>query len=139
MSSTKADPRPRASGSRSRGSLPIAGAADPKANIRARARALGFEAVGFAPPALGASAAEGLRRFLDAGFHGDMAWLAARAAERATPTALWPRARSAVVVALSYAPDGNALAGLGQPRTGNVSVYARGRDYHEVLKGRLSA
>jgi epoxyqueuosine reductase len=66
-----------------------------------------------------------------------MAWLAARAAERAAPTALWPLARSAVVVALSYAPDGDALAGLSQPCTGNVSVYARGRDYHEVLKGRL--
>ena len=66
-----------------------------------------------------------------------MAWLAARAAERAAPTALWPQARSAVVVALSYAPDGDALSGLARPSTGNVSVYARGRDYHEVLKGRL--
>ena len=118
-------------------SRPIAAGADPKAAIGARAFALGFDAVGFAEAALAASAGEALRAFLEKGFHGDMGWLASRAERRAAPDALWPEARSAVVVGLNYGIEGDALAGLANRARGNVSVYARGRDYHEVLKSRL--
>jgi epoxyqueuosine reductase len=52
---------------------------------------------------------------------------------------LWPEARSVVALGISYAPEGDPLANLSQPETGNISVYARGRDYHEVLKKRLRA
>ncbi len=104
--------------------------------IRARARELGFDAVGFAPAALPGWGGD-LDAWLADGRHGDMAWMATTAARRAAPRRLWPEARSAVVLATSYAPPGDPLALLGRPECGNVSVYARNRDYHDVVKSRL--
>ncbi|HEV8016899.1 MAG TPA: tRNA epoxyqueuosine(34) reductase QueG [Stellaceae bacterium] len=111
--------------------------ADAKAAIRQAALDLGFDAVGFAPPALAAEARRNLAAFLARGYHGDMGWLAARADERGAPEALWPEVKSVVVLALNYAPEDDALAGLATPGRGNISVYARGRDYHAVMKSRL--
>ena len=105
--------------------------------IRDKALALGFSAIGFAPATLGAEAGDRLRAFLAAGQHGTMDWLAERTYQRAQPTALWPAARSVICVGISYAPDGDPLAALAHPERGNISVYARGRDYHDVLKGLL--
>ena len=112
-------------------------AADPKAAIRDRALALGFDAVGFCAAALGPEARARLGAFIAAGQHGDMGWLAGRADQRSQPQALWPEARSVVALGLSYAPDSDPLAVLDRPERGAISVYARHRDYHEVLKGRL--
>jgi epoxyqueuosine reductase len=98
---------------------------------------LGFDAVGIPPTALGPEARARLATFLQAGQHGDMAWLADRAEQRGDPRALWPQAQSVICVGLSYAPHEDALATLAQPSTGNISVYARNRDYHDLLKGRL--
>jgi epoxyqueuosine reductase len=112
---------------------------DPKAAIRDSALSLGFDAVGFAPAALSNQARQGLAGYLARGYHGDMGWLADKAARRADPQALWPDARSVVVLAMSYGPGADPLALLGRPERGSVSVYARGRDYHEVLKTRLKA
>ena len=114
-----------------------AGKPDARALIRAKALALGFHAVGFAPAALGPEARERLAAFLAAGQHGDMGWLADRADQRAHPQSLWPEARSVIALGLSYAPDGDPLATLARPDRGNVSVYARNRDYHDVVKGML--
>jgi epoxyqueuosine reductase len=105
--------------------------------IRARAFSLGFDAVGFAPASLGPEAGLRLKAFLDAGQHGDMGWLAARADQRVHPQALWPEARSVICLGLSYAPEGDPVATLGRPDRGNISVYARNRDYHDLIKGRL--
>ncbi len=110
---------------------------DPRAGIRARALALGFDAVGFAPAALGPEARERLGQFIAEGQHGDMGWLAERTEARSHPQSLWPEARSVVCVGTSYAPEGDALATLAQPDRGNISVYARNRDYHDIIKGRL--
>ena len=110
---------------------------DPRPLIRDRALALGFDAVGFTEAALGAEARERLRDFLAAGQHGDMGWLAARTDQRADPRALWPQARSVIALGLSYAPEDDPLAPLGQPDRGTVSVYARNRDYHDLVKGKL--
>ena len=112
-----------------------AGAA--KAAIRDRALALGFDAVGFAPAALAPEARERLGAFIAAGQHGDMGWLADRTAERSHPQALWAEARSVVALGVSYAPAGNPGETLGRPGCGNISVYARHRDYHTVVKGML--
>ena len=65
-------------------------AADPREAIRAKALALGFHAVGFAPAALGPEARDRLAAFLAAGQHGEMGWLADRAEQRAHPQSLWP-------------------------------------------------
>ena len=66
-----------------------------------------------------------------------MGWLAARAEQRAEPVALWPEARSVIALGVSYAPEGDPLATVGRPDRGNISVYARNRDYHDVVKGML--
>ena len=113
--------------------------ADPKAAIRDRALALGFDAVGFAPAALGDKVRDGLAQYLAEGCHGDMGWMAERVEQRGDPQALWPEARSVVALALNYNPGGDPLAVLRAPERGNLSVYARGRDYHDVVKKKLKA
>ena len=113
------------------------GGVDVKAAIRAKALALGFHAVGFAPARLGEAARARLAAFLAAGHHGDMGWMAERVGARASPDGLWPEARSVVCVGLSYAPDDDPLAVLSRRDRGGISVYARNRDYHDVVKGML--
>ena len=108
----------------------------PAVLIRARAAALGFDAVGVTRAALDAHARAGLAAFLDAGAQGEMGWMASRAEQRADPRALWPEAVSVIALGLSYAPDEDPLATLARPDRGNLSVYARNRDYHDLLKGR---
>jgi epoxyqueuosine reductase len=115
----------------------VAAADDPRAAIRDRALQLGFHAVGFCRAELGPQARSRLREFLDAGQHGDMGWMEERAEQRSHPQSLWPQARSVVALGLSYAPDGDPLATLACPDRGNISVYARNRDYHDVAKGML--
>lgn len=112
-------------------------AANPAGALRAKALELGFDAVGFAPARLGDEARQRLAAFLAAGFHGDMGWMAERTEQRSQPAALWPAARSIIALGISYAPEGDALAGLARPAQGNISVYARNRDYHDVVKGKL--
>ena len=111
--------------------------ADLRPAIRQRALELGFDAVGFARAELGADARDRLGAFLAAGEHGDMGWLADRAAQRAHPQALWPDARSVIALGVSYAPDDDPLATLQWHDRGTISVYARHRDYHDVVKGML--
>ena len=105
--------------------------------IRAKAMQLGFDAIGITKADLKPVAGDRLREFLAAGQHGTMTWLAERADARSHPRALWNEARSVITLAMSYAPDGDALANLEQPAIGNISVYARNRDYHDVMKGML--
>lgn len=105
--------------------------------LRAEAATLGFDAVGFLR--LDGTTGQGarLREFLDAGRHGDMDWMATTADRRADPKVLWPEAKSAVMVAMSYAPDADPIAVLETPDRGAISVYAKGKDYHDILKSRL--
>ena len=110
---------------------------DAKAAIRDRALALGFDAVGFCDATLGPEARARLGAFLAAGQHGDMGWLADRAEQRADPRALWPEAVSVVALGLSYAPEDDPLATLDRPDRATLSVYARNRDYHALVKGKL--
>jgi epoxyqueuosine reductase len=111
--------------------------ADPRPLIRDRALSIGFDAVGFCRAELGTEARERLAAFLAAGQHGDMGWLASRAEQRSHPRALWAEARSVIVLGLSYAPEEDPLATLRQADRGSISVYARNRDYHDVVKGML--
>ena len=85
------------------------------------------------PPETGAR----LNDFVADGRQGDMAWLAETAPRRASPAAMWPEARSAIVLTMNYGPDHDPMDNLAARDRGNVSVYARGRDYHDVIKGRL--
>jgi len=107
-----------------------------RAAIRAEARALGFDTVGFARPAIG-DAGTKLDAFLEAGWHGTMGWMERNAERRRDPHAIWPEARSVVLVGTNYAPKDDPLALLAHKDRGNISVYARSRDYHDVMKPRL--
>lgn len=110
---------------------------DPRPLIRDRALALGFDAIGFCRAELGAEAHERLAEFLSAGQHGDMGWLAGRARQRSQPRALWQDARSVIVLGVTYAPEDDPLAALALRDRASISVYARNRDYHDLVKGML--
>jgi epoxyqueuosine reductase len=106
--------------------------------VRSEARAAGFAVARVTTPAaLGPALAERLAHFLREGRHGDMAWMAATAARRGHPLALWPEARSIIMLGMSYAPEEDPLAVLAQRARGAVSCYAQARDYHDVVKAGL--
>jgi epoxyqueuosine reductase len=111
--------------------------ADPKSAIRAQASALGFEAVGFARVDAPWAAGARLSEFVELGRHGTMDWMAETYERRAHPQAMWAGARSAVVLGLNYGPDEDPMLALERRDRANISVYARGEDYHEVVKKRL--
>ena len=108
-----------------------------KQRIRDKALTLEFDAVGFAPANVGAREQARLDAFLAAGQHGDMTWMAETAERRRDPRALWPEARSVIVLAANYAPSSDPLDDLQARDRGNISVYARNRDYHDLVKKRL--
>ncbi len=107
--------------------------------LRAEARALGFAACGFTRAATDPLRAERLDQWLGEGCHGSMEWMETRKAERASPQGLWPDARSVIALGMSYAPDVDPLALEGDPEKVRISVYAQGRDYHDVVKKALKA
>lgn len=108
-----------------------------KTAITQHALSLGFDAVGFTDANLGPEARERLHHFIQSGQYGQMDWLATRSDQRSHPRTLWPGARSIVVVGFSYTPAEDPLGLLAQPTRGAISVYARNRDYHDILKGKL--
>lgn len=108
-----------------------------RGEIRDRALALGFDAVGFAPARYAEGTRERLCDFLEAGRHGDMGWMEANADRRGDPAVLWPEARSVIMLGANYGPDADPRALQAQPERGAISAYARNRDYHDVLKKRL--
>jgi epoxyqueuosine reductase len=108
-----------------------------KTAIREKALAAGFDAVGFAPAALAAETRQHLHDFIAAGRHGDMGWLPDKADRRGDPQILWPEARTVLVLGQNYGPAEDPLEILGQKDRGAISVYARHRDYHDVVKKRL--
>lgn len=93
--------------------------------------------VAVAPPDATAAAAARLDQFIAAGHHGDMDWLAAHVARRRDPRTLWPGVRAIVMLGVNYASPENPLAALARRDRGAISVYARGDDYHDVIKARL--
>jgi epoxyqueuosine reductase len=110
-----------------------------KADLAREALALGFDCVGITDPAAIRDAGKHFHAFIEAGAHGDMDWLAAGPERRADPRLLWPEVRSIVMLGVNYGPDENPLAILQQRSRGAISVYARGDDYHDLIKKRLKA
>ena len=113
---------------------------DPRPKIQELGLSHGFDAVGFAKPGTGSKAvADHLKKFLANGFHGDMGWMKETADRRSTPRRLWPQSKSIIVVGVNYGPQGDPLEILNHKSAAGISVYARGRDYHDVLKKKLRA
>ena len=112
-------------------------ARDPRDEIRRRATELGFDVCRFASAAEPWSAGERLAHFVDQGRHGEMGWMETTLERRAHPTAMWTEAKSAIVLGLNYGPEHDPLPEMDDRSAGYISVYARGDDYHELIKGRL--
>jgi epoxyqueuosine reductase len=111
--------------------------ADLKSEIIDMARAEGFAALGFCRPDAIPQAPARLLAFVAAGHHGQMGWMAERMGWRGNPAALWPDARTVIMLAESYTPAENPMEDLARKDRAVISVYARGRDYHDLLKKRL--
>jgi len=109
------------------------------ARLADEARAQGFAVCGIAPAAPDAQRSARLAQWVGEGHHGTMEWMARRLAERAAPQGLWPAAQSVIALGMSYAPAHDPLALEGARAHGRISVYAQGRDYHDVVKKRLKA
>ena len=112
---------------------------DLKQGLLQEARRLGFDDIRITVASLPADVSKNLDSFIADGLHGDMAWMEEKAERRRSPQALWPDVRSVITVAVNYGPSTDPLALLNKPEHGAISVYARGRDYHDLLKKRLKA
>ena len=101
------------------------------------------ENLGFTAPHIvdletyGTDAGQGLRDYLAKHHHGTMAWLSETEERRNHPQNLWAEAKSAIVLGLNYGPETDPLVTLDYPEKATISVYARNRDYHDIIKGRL--
>ena len=107
--------------------------------LEAEAKRLGFVAFGVADAGAAPKTASRLRAWLEQGRHGDMIWMAETEGRRSSPRALWQDVHSVVMLGVSYAPGEDPLRLADEPGVGRISVYAQGKDYHDVVKKRLKA
>ncbi|MGH6800211.1 MAG: tRNA epoxyqueuosine(34) reductase QueG [Methylocella sp.] len=105
--------------------------------MQAHAQALGFDVCRITHPSAIPEAPERLSAWLASGAAGSMDWLALTQARRSDPRKLWPEAASIIMLGMNYGPASDTLAALARKSAGNISVYARNRDYHDLIKGRL--
>lgn len=110
-----------------------------KAGLVRCAHEAGFDTVGVTHAHAIPDAGRGLAEFLSRGRHGTMVWLETTAQRRRSPTALWAGVRSIVMLGMNYGPDASPLAALEDRSRGAISVYARGKDYHDIVKSKLKA
>jgi epoxyqueuosine reductase len=108
-----------------------------KSALKQAAHEIGFDVVRVTRPDAIGNAGDRLMTFLSEGRHGDMAWMETTADRRRDPLALWPEVRSIVMLGLNYGPDTDPLDILDTPTRAAISVYAKGRDYHDVMKKKL--
>lgn len=106
-------------------------------NLRSRAFAEGFDAVRITSATLANTIGGDLEAYVVAGHHGDMAWMPKTLERRKTPIAMWPDAKSAIMLAMNYNQNLDAFARLEQKSTGVISTYALHRDYHDLIKSKL--
>jgi epoxyqueuosine reductase len=107
------------------------------ARLQSRAKALGFAEVGFTSMLDDERQARALDAFLAAGWHGEMSWMQSTAERRRAAATLWPEARTAVILTMAYPAPPDPFLRLERHSEGVIAAYALGRDYHDVMKGRL--
>ncbi|MCF6303700.1 MAG: tRNA epoxyqueuosine(34) reductase QueG [Devosiaceae bacterium] len=105
--------------------------------IKQRAQDLGFDAFGIVASHTHPTLPDKLDHALNHHWHAGMHWMEETKNRRADPNILWPEARSIIILGMSYAPGSDPLQDLKQKSRGNISVYARNKDYHDLIKGRL--
>jgi len=116
--------------------MPIS-TSDLGAELRARARKLGFDAFGVTSPGARPDLKVKLDAALARGWQDGMAWMAEEPERRSTPAELWSGVRSVIMLGMNYGPDSDPMETLALRDRGTISVYARSRDYHEIIKGKL--
>ncbi len=114
-------------------------AASLESRIKVEALRLGFTSCRIVAADAIPEAGPRLFAWLDQGCHGEMAWMQTRSEQRASPQGLWPECRSVIMLGMSYAPQDDPLALAAQTSRGRISVYAQGKDYHDVVKRALKA
>jgi len=107
--------------------------------LKKKAEELGFSACAICDAGAAPQAGERLRVWLAEGLHGDMLWMEDRAEQRASPVALWPDVQSVIMLGMSYAPSRDPMALADVKDHGRISVYAQGKDYHDIVKKALKA
>ena len=107
------------------------------ASIKEWARELGFQQAGICEPQLDEQEAH-LQRWLDAGYHGEMDYMAAHGSKRSRPAELVPGTLRVISLRMDYLPGDTRMSQrLAQPEQAYVSRYALGRDYHKLIRKRL--
>ncbi|TRD11255.1 tRNA epoxyqueuosine(34) reductase QueG [Erythrobacter insulae] len=107
--------------------------------LEKEARSLGFAAFGIASAGEDPVRAKRLEAWLGEGNHGSMEWMETRLEHRRSPQGLWPEARSVIALGMSYAPPNDPMALADEKSHARISVYAQGKDYHDVVKKKLKA
>ncbi|HMF06092.1 MAG TPA: tRNA epoxyqueuosine(34) reductase QueG [Methylocella sp.] len=105
--------------------------------MREQAQTFGFDVCRVTNPGAIPEAPARLKAWLASGAAGTMHWLAETGERRADPRKLWPDVISIIMLGMNYGPAVDPLAALSQKSAANISVYARNRDYHGLIKGRL--
>ncbi len=105
--------------------------------LKADSARLGFSNMRITHAKADQSLKSNLEAFVAKEYHGTMAWLPETLERRTSPDQLWPEAKSVIVLSMNYGPDIDPLINLGAKDKANISVYARNRDYHDIIKGRL--
>jgi epoxyqueuosine reductase len=108
-----------------------------KARLWDVAQDAGFAKMGVCKPDAAPETAQRLSAFVEAGYHGQMTWMAERMNWRGSPQDLWPECQSVIMLAEMYTPEHDPRTVLSRPELGAISVYAQNKDYHDVAKKRL--
>ena len=108
-----------------------------KSRLIAKALEEGFSKARLCRPDAVPEIAARLQAYVAAGRHGQMGWMEERMNWRGAPDQLWPEARTVIMLAEAYTPAEDPMEVVGRPDRGAISVYARGRDYHDIVKKRL--
>lgn len=110
---------------------------DIKEQLIAKAKAEEFDLIRITKAGNIADAGKHLEAFVSSGYHGDMSWLKDTLERRKNPKILWPEVRSIIMLGVNYGPKRSPLEDLQHHHKGTISVYARGKDYHDIIKKRL--
>lgn len=108
-----------------------------KSELMKQARLEGFDLVGITEAQLPSLNKVALGEFLEKNWHGDMLWMEEKKQRRENPTHLWPEAKSIIMLAMNYGPEQNPLPELKKTKNGVISCYAKGKDYHDIVKKKL--
>ena len=108
-----------------------------KSTIQKKSKEFGFDIIKITDPKIHKKNQHYIKDFLKNDFHGDMDWLEKNLERRVSPKKLWSDVKSIIVLGVNYGPNRDPLQNLENKKIGNISVYARGNDYHEVIKKNL--